>query len=85
MLLLDEPVAGLDPLVTQDMYHLIQRLNREDGVTVIMISHDISAAVSFASHILHVGNELFFGTRDEYLHSSIARRFLDPEGGKPNV
>ena len=51
MLLLDEPVSGLDPKVTAEMYALIEKLNREDGITVIMISHDIAAAVQYASHI----------------------------------
>ena len=66
MLLLDEPVAGLDPKVTAEMYELIAGLNRDDGVTVIMISHDIDKALRYASHILHIGGECFFGTRDEY-------------------
>ena len=56
MLLLDEPVSGLDPKVTAEMYTLIEKLNREDGITVIMISHDITAAVKYASHILHIGD-----------------------------
>ncbi len=67
MLLLDEPVSGLDPKVTGEMYGLIQRLNREDGVTILMISHDITAALTYASHILHVGRRVFFGTKADYL------------------
>ncbi|MCR4707293.1 MAG: metal ABC transporter ATP-binding protein [Clostridiales bacterium] len=81
MLLLDEPVAGLDPKVTAEMYALIRRLNREDGITVMMISHDLAAAVQEATHILHVGTELFFGTKEAYLSSPLARRFLIREGG----
>ena len=80
ILLMDEPVSGLDPRVTAEMYDLICRLNRE-GVTMIMISHDIAAAVRYASHILHVGHEIFFGTAEEYRKSSLAERFLVPEGG----
>ncbi len=60
MLLLDEPVSGLDPKVTAEMYTLIEKLNREDGITVIMISHDVAAAVRYASHILHIGDTVFF-------------------------
>ncbi|MBR1391813.1 MAG: metal ABC transporter ATP-binding protein [Lachnospiraceae bacterium] len=75
VLLLDEPVSGLDPRVTTEMYDLIARLNR-DGITVIMISHDISAAVRFASHILHIGASVFFGTREEYLASDAGKLFL---------
>ena len=66
MLLLDEPVSGLDPKVTAEMYALIEKLNCEDGITVIMISHDIAAAVQYASHILHIGDTVFFGTKDAY-------------------
>ena len=66
LLLLDEPVSGLDPVVTAEMYQLIQGLN-DEGLTVIMISHDIEAAVRYASHILHIGDRIFFGTRDEYV------------------
>ena len=81
ILLMDEPVSGLDPKVTAEMYDLIRRLNRE-GITIIMISHDIAAAVRYASHILHVGDEIFFGTAEEYRRSSLADRFLLPEGGE---
>ena len=66
MLLLDEPVSGLDPAVTKEMYTLIEQLNK-DGITIIMISHDIEAAVKYATHILHIGKKLFFGTTQEYL------------------
>ena len=67
MLLLDEPVSGLDSKVTGEMYGLIQRLNREDGVTILMISHDITATLTYASHILHLGRRVFFGTKADYL------------------
>ena len=68
MLLLDEPVSGLDPKVTAEMYALIQKLNYEDGITVVMISHDLSAALQYASHILHIGDAVFFGTKAAYLN-----------------
>ena len=86
VLLLDEPVSGLDPKVTLEMYNLISELNRE-GTTIIMISHDIGAAVRYASHILHIGKKLFFGTTEEYLKSDIGRFFLeqDTKGGEDNV
>ncbi|MBR3036966.1 MAG: metal ABC transporter ATP-binding protein [Lachnospiraceae bacterium] len=75
LLLLDEPVSGLDPHVTAEMYSLIGKLN-EEGLTVIMISHDIEAAVRYATHILHIGSTVFFGTKEEYLQSDIGRFFL---------
>ena len=66
LLLLDEPVAGLDPVVTEELYRLIDRLHKEEGITIIMISHDLDAAMRSADHILHMGSHVFFGTREEY-------------------
>ena len=76
MLLLDEPVAGLDPKVTQEMYELIEGLNREDGITILMVSHDIAAVLGYATHILHVMHEsCFFGTTAEYQKSEAGKLF----------
>ena len=66
ILLLDEPVSGLDPKMTEDMYRLIASLNK-GGTAIIMISHDLSSAENYASHILHMGDRVFFGTKEEYL------------------
>ena len=74
MLLLDEPVSGLDPKVTSEMYALIEKLNK-DGITVIMISHDLNAALTYASHILHIGDTVFYGTKAEYLASGVQNGF----------
>ncbi len=82
LLLLDEPTTGLDPFVTEDMYRLINHLNKEHGVTVIMVTHDIKSSVRYANKILcmeHDGD--FFGTTEEYLKTPAARRIL---GGEPN-
>lgn len=81
LLVLDEPVSGLDPVVTAEMYALIADLNKKDGVTVLMISHDLEAALQQASHILHIGEKIFFGSRETYLKSEYSRRFVK-EGGK---
>lgn len=67
VLLLDEPVSCLDPKATEEMYALIEDLNQKEGITILMISHDIQAAVTYASHILHIGDRIFFGTTQEYL------------------
>ena len=80
ILLLDEPVSGLDPKVTSEMYDLIKKLN-DEGITVIMISHDIATAVYYASHILHIGSEIFFGSKEEYLNSDIGKVFLMQQKG----
>ncbi len=76
LLVLDEPVAGLDPVVTKNLYRLISDIN-DEGITVIMVSHDIHAAIEFASHILHIGNKpLFFGTTEEYKNSDGCHCFI---------
>ena len=68
LLLLDEPVTGLDPVATAQFYQMIQQLN-ENGVAVIMISHDLRA-VDCAKHILHMHHgSLFWGSREEYKNS----------------
>ena len=81
ILLLDEPAAGLDPKVTGEMYSLIENLNREDGITIIMVSHDIAAAIRYATHILHIGHKRnFFGTKEEYIKSEDGRAFISLSG-----
>lgn len=80
LLVLDEPVAGLDPMVTKSLYSLIEEINKS-GMTVIMVSHDMEAAVEYASHILHIGHKpLFFGKKEDYVKSDVYHRFS--EGGK---
>ena len=81
MLLLDEPVSGLDHKVTMEMYELIESLNQEDGITVIMISHDLTAALRYASHILHIDDSVFFGTKADYLRSPQGKLFDSGKGG----
>lgn len=83
LLILDEPVSGLDVKVTAELYTIIKELNR-DGITIIMVSHDIAAAVKYASHILHIGDQIFFGTRDSYLESRQGKLFLEVEGSDEN-
>ena len=77
LLLLDEPVTGLDPIATGEMYNLIKLVNLCDNITVIMVSHDIHEAVRYATRILHLGHrQLFCGSSAEYKESDLARRFL---------
>ncbi len=65
LLLLDEPVAGLDPLVTADMYRILRELH-QSGMTIVMITHDVSEALPFANRVLHIGKRLFSGSQTEY-------------------
>lgn len=82
LILMDEPVTGLDPVVTYDFYKLIRELNDEMGIAVIMVSHDIGAAVSSASKILHLDENgtVFFGSTRDYLKSDAGRRFAQNGG-----
>ena len=75
LLLLDEPVSGLDPKATAELYELIEGLNKE-GITVIMISHDLHYALRRASHILQIGSDWFYGSKADYLRSSVGRNYL---------
>ncbi len=82
LLLLDEPVTGLDPVAAGEMYNLIKLVNLCDDIAVVMVTHDIHEAVRYATHILHLGHkQLFFGTSAEYRHSALARRFLGGGAG----
>ncbi len=74
ILILDEPITGLDVKTASDMYKLITDINKS-GTTIIMISHDVSA-IKYASHILHIGDVVFFGTRTEYLKSDVSSALL---------
>jgi zinc transport system ATP-binding protein len=82
MILLDEPVAGLDPKVTEELYSLVKKLN-DEGITIIMISHDISTAVQYSSHILHLGHkQLFFGKTEDYVQSDAYKYLTTVEEGE---
>lgn len=75
LILLDEPVAGLDPKVTNELYELIKELNGS-GISIIMVTHDIKVAGKYASHVLHMGREdMFFGTVEEYNTSKASEIF----------
>ena len=81
LILLDEPIAGLDPMAMTEMYRMIADLNRE-GVAVVMVSHDVSAAVNYATHILHMSKTTtFFRTTEEYLATPVGQQFARREGG----
>jgi zinc transport system ATP-binding protein len=83
LLFLDEPAAGLDPLVTADFYRLLEEINRQSGLTIVMVSHDIPMAVKYATRILHLrGEQLFFGTVPEYVRSKAGREFLEGKAGE---
>lgn len=83
VLILDEPVTGLDPAAALEFYDTINQLNKKEKVTIIMVTHDIKNALGFASHILHLEHDKeFFGTTSEYKKSNVSDMFL---GGESNV
>lgn len=82
VLILDEPVTGLDPAASMEFYETIKDLNKKENVTIIMVSHDIKNALNYATHILHLEQENdFFGTVEEYKKSNVSNMFL---GGAAN-
>ncbi len=81
LLLLDEPVAGLDPVAMGEMYNLLKLINLCDGVTVVMVSHDVNAALRYATHILQLGHrQLYFGSAHDYARSEAAKILRGGEG-----
>lgn len=83
VLVLDEPVTGLDPKASADMYEIIENLNRNGKMTIIMVSHDIKASVRYGSHVLHISREpLFFGKKEDYIRSAVGMGFMERTGGE---
>lgn len=77
LLLLDEPVAGLDPVITTELYDLIDRLNTQQGITIIMVTHDVRSAVQCGNKILHMDTQAaFFGLREDYLQTDVCHRMM---------
>ena len=82
LLLMDEPFTGLDPAVSAELYAVIDQLNHKHGVTVLMVSHDLTGALEHAGKILHLGgSESFFGTVEEYRKTPLCTRLM---GGDTN-
>lgn len=81
ILLLDEPTAGLDPKVTKEMYQLIYELNQRDKLTIVMISHDLRASLTYSSHILHTGKHVFYGTKEDYIRHARHKEYIKVAGG----
>ena len=53
MLLLDEPVTGLDPESSQNMYNIIKELHEQKKMTIVMVTHDVEASTKYATRILN--------------------------------
>lgn len=81
MLLCDEPVTGLDPAATEELYHVMDELNRRDGMTVVMISM-IRRQPRYASHILYLGEPVYYGTREGFLATG-AGQIYSGRGNRP--
>ena len=76
MLLLDEPMTGLDPVAVAEFYQLLWKLNKNHKITIVMVSHDIREAIEHADYMLHLSHEeYFFGKTEEYKTSNIGRKF----------
>ena len=76
LLILDEPVTGLDPAAAQDLYRTLEYLNQKEGIAVVMVTHDMASALKYSSSLLYAGQkQWFFGTAEEYLASPYGKRF----------
>ena len=82
LLVLDEPVTGLDPLVSGELYNIIEEKNKKDGLTVITVSHSPEQALKSATRVLHLCNcgARFFGTPEEYVSSDVGKDYLSAAG-----
>lgn len=80
LLILDEPVTGLDPAAAQELYRTLEYLNKQEGIAIVAVTHDIRSALRYADHILHAGHgTYFFGTAADYLTSPWGKRFVGDE------
>ena len=81
LLILDEPITGLDPAAAQDLYKTLAYLNEKEGMAVVMVTHDLRSALRSAKTVLHIGRrgDLFSGTVADYLASPQGRRFREVE------
>ncbi|PNV59027.1 ABC transporter [Clostridium sp. chh4-2] len=85
LLILDEPITGLDPAASQEFYQLVHHLNKDEGVSILMVSHDIGNVVSQANKILHLKqNVLFYGDTKDYINSNTGKEFLGGDGNERN-
>lgn len=80
ILFLDEPVAGLDKKVSEELYSVINNLNKQKKTTIVMVTHDPEAVSQYASHVLYLGNPCFFGKKDEFMQSEFAKKINFSEG-----
>lgn len=74
LLLLDEPTSGLDPKITEELYQLLGELNQEEGVTLIVISHDLSASLKYGNKFLCLGKDFFYGTKTEFVEKRLEKK-----------
>lgn len=78
LLILDEPITGLDPAAAQDLYKTLTYLNQKEGMAIVMVTHDLKAALRSARTVLHIGRSSYFcGSVAEYLASPQGRRFQE--------
>ena len=67
ILLLDEPVTGLDPEATEEFYSIVRKLNRDHGVAIVMVSHDLHGSMRDAGKVLVMNHGVdFLGTVADY-------------------
>jgi zinc transport system ATP-binding protein len=70
LLILDEPTVALDPQSRESFYATVKKLNKDKGVTVLLVSHDVGSVGHYASKLLYLDREIiFYGTFDDFCKS----------------
>lgn len=77
LLILDEPVTGLDPTAINEFYSIVKDLNNSTGITIIVVSHDISNAIKYSNKVLHMDSSIkFFGDTKDYVKTNIYKKIV---------
>jgi len=77
LLILDEPMNGLDPLIKRELYDIIEQLNHEQGIAIVMVSHDVKAAVAFAENILYLDSrQEYYGNAHAFSHTAAGQELI---------
>lgn len=74
MLILDEPTVGIDIKYVESFYDMLENLNKNQEITLLLVSHDLSIVTEKATHIASINKQLhFFGNKDEYKNYTLEK------------
>ncbi|HLZ66421.1 MAG TPA: ABC transporter ATP-binding protein [Aliidongia sp.] len=75
LIMFDEPSLGLSPALVQEMFRIIERLNRENGLTVVLVEQNVAASLDLAerAYVLETGRMVMSGSGAELMHDDRVR------------